>query len=294
MKKYHEVPVIILLVLTLTLACNLPGNVPQDSTVAETETPATEAPVETALPAITEVVQVPTNTALPADIDFKIDCSALDVSKQESCDTFIAQTRDVVYPIYRELTGTSLSTCYKDVTYTIFPGDSVASGAGGLTDGNNIQYVAQYSVDLPHNYDTHELLHTFAACNHALDGHIFHGVLMNAVYSRLGVSEPGYFIARDNPADLNSALVEMVKTSSGEDLYSQCRGILANHLILGYFDLGEAPMIEMYKATMNPTPTTPPSKTIADMWGASASQVEVVLEQLDTLKYPLDVPSCGY
>lgn len=289
MHKHRDVFVIIIFVLILTLACNLPGNnAPQDSTIAGTEAPAVS------LPAVTEAVALPTNTALPTDIEFKIDCSALDSSEQTKCETFIAQTRDLVYPIYRELTGTSLSTCYKDVSYTIFPGDSVAPGAGGLTDGNQIKYVAQYSVDLPHNYDTHELLHTFAACNHALDGHIFHGVLMNAAYSRLGVSEPGYFISRDNPADLNSALVEMVKTSTGSDLADQCRGILANHLILGYFDLGEAPMVELYKATMNPAPAAQPNKAILDIWGDAAPQVEVVLEGLDALKYPLDVPNCGY
>lgn len=294
MIKHREVLVVILIVLVLTFACNLPGNAPQESTLAVTEAPATEAPIEATVPVITEAVALPTNTALPPDIEFKIDCSALDASEQARCDTFIAQTRDLVYPIYRELTGTSLSACYQDVTYTILPGDSVAAGAGGLTNGNQIQYAAKYSVDLPHKYDTHELLHTFAACNHALDSHIFHGILMNAAYSRLGVSEPGYFISRENPADLNSVLVEMVKTSTGNDLADQCRGILANHLILGYFDLGEAPLIEMYKATMNPTPATPPNKTIMDIWGAAASQVEVVLEGLDALKYPLDVPNCGY
>lgn len=296
MKLQIKTLAIILLVLLITLACNMPGSGAPPAVLQGTVAPVTEAPsTDSPLPAATEEVALPASTTAPADLPFNIDCSALDASKQERCDTFIAQTRDVIYPLYRELTGTSLSKCYGSVNYTILPGDSVAPGAGGLAMGENIQYAAQYSVDLPYKYDTHELLHTFAACNGALDGHVFHGVFINAAYSRLGISEPGYFISRDNPADLNSALVEMVKTSSGDDLYNQCRGILSNHIILGYFDLGESPMIEIYKATMARNSASAPSPTLAAIWGgADAPAVQIVLDKLDELKYPLDVPACGY
>lgn len=289
----------ILPVFIILTACNMPGSgtppaVLEGTVAPVTEAPQTDAPTEAALPSPTEAVILPANTTVPADLSFNIDCSALDPSKQARCDTFINQTRDIVYPIFRELTGTSLSQCYDGVYYTITPGETVANGAGGLATGNIIAYAAQYSVDLPHKYDTHEILHTFAACNGALDGHIFHSILGNAVYSRLKVTEAGYFRDRANAAELNSALVEMVKTSSGTDLYDQCRGILGNHMTMGYFDVGEAPMIEIYKATMNPSPASAPNPTLTAIWGGSAAQVQVALEKLDQVKYPLDVPSCGY
>jgi hypothetical protein len=59
----------------------------------------------------------------PADLSFNIDCSTLDPSKQPACDLFIANTRDLVYPLLREFTGTYLSSCYDAVYYKIVPDD---------------------------------------------------------------------------------------------------------------------------------------------------------------------------
>lgn len=296
MNRQWKTLLFILSVMVVVTACNMPGNgvVPEQTAAPVTSAPETQAAAEATLPPPTEAIVLPTNTVAPADVTFNIDCSQVDSSKQPRCETYINQTRDVVYPLYRELTGTSLSQCYDSVNYTIYPGETVAPGAGGQAIGNQVNYAEAYTIDLPYKYDTHELLHTFAACNGALDEHVFHGVLMNAVYSRQNVFEPGYFIARDNPAELNSVLVEMVKTSSGADLYNQCRGILGNHVTMGYFDLGEAPMIDIYKATFNASPVSAPNTTLASIWGPSAAKVQLVLEKLDGVKYPLDIPSCGY
>jgi len=290
MKHQRKSLLCILLVLVIAVACNLPGNTPKPL-MEDSNTPQ---PAPTDISQKIDPTPTSTPTMAPADIQFHIDCTALDASEQSKCDLFVAQTRDLIYPIYRELTGTSLSKCFDGVYYTILPGETVAPEAGGQAAGNHITYVARYSVDLPYTYDAHELLHTFNYCNGALDGHVFHGALMNAAYSRLNVSQEGYFSSRANAADLNSSLFEMVKTSSGNDLYNECRGILANHITMAYFDLGEDATVSMYKSTISPNPVTPPNDILSSIWGADAVKVQMVLEKLGENKYSLDVPSCGY
>ena len=173
--------------ILITLACNAPSQLPatmapiestQTSTPPKTSTPTvTTSPTEAALPPTPTL----TPTTVPSDLPFTIDCSALPASRQADCDAFIAATRDQIYPIYRELTGVSLSKCYKSIHYVILPTDPGA-GAGGLSGGDTITYNQKYSIDLPHRYDVHEILHSISMCTRALDDHVLHGLMILGNY----------------------------------------------------------------------------------------------------------------
>lgn len=188
----------------------------------------------------------------------------------------------------------SLSACYDSIHYTILPGDP-APGAGGSSNGNQITYSKTYSVDLPHRYDVHELLHSISQCSGALDDHIFHGIILNYVYSHLLVREAGYFTDRSNPVELNDYLLEAIKTSAGAVQADQCRGILANQVTITYFDVGEGAIRRLYRSTIAPAPAVAPNRQLAEIWRDKAPQVQALLDALEQeFKYPIDVPACGY
>jgi hypothetical protein len=182
---------------------------------------------------------IPTPTLPPSDLPFTIDCSALPGSRLADCATFLAATRDIVYPIERELTGASLAKCYKELHYTILPTDP-GPHAGGYSAGARITYNQKYSIDLVHRYDVHEILHSISGCAKALDIHAFHGMIMNAVYDRLGVHAAGYFESR-SASNLNAGLEDLqtkAKTAGGAELANLCIGILSRKMTIAYFDLG--------------------------------------------------------
>ncbi len=290
-----RIAMLVVFVLIVT-ACNLPSSV----TITATPSPAPRSTSPKQLPSPTPIPipsQSPTPTALPSDLPFTIDCSALDASRQADCDAYIAATRDVSYPILKEVTGVSLSKCYKEMHYIILPTDP-ASGAGGLSGGDTITYNKAYSIDLRHRYDVHELLHSISSCARALDGHAFHGLVKNYVYDRLGVHDPGYFDEKSSEnltigLELN---LEKVKTASGEELIGNCRGILLRKMTRVFFDLGPQTVAPLYQSTISPSETTtPPNPNLSIVWGKNARQVEVLLETLkQDYKYSIDVPECGY
>jgi hypothetical protein len=295
----------LLVLVVITVACNLPGQLPATpSPVAPSQTTipaATSAPMATIAPTETQQVIPPTSTLMPttvpSDLPFTIDCSALPASRQVDCDVFITTTRDQVYPIYREVTGVSLSKCYQSIHYVILSKDPGA-GAGGLSGGDTITYNQKYSIDLPHRYDVHEILHSINMCTKALDDHVLHGLLMNYVYDRLGVHDAGYFTSKTSD-DLNfnlDFLLKKVKTASGKDLKDACRGILMRKTTLAYFDLGKESVQKLYQSTIPPLKiATPPNAKLVSIWGAEAEQVEALLETFkQDFQYNLDVPECGY
>jgi hypothetical protein len=242
------------------------------------------------------VTPSPTIALPPSDLPFTIDCSALPASRGADCDAFLATTRDVVYPIERELTGVSLSTCFKQIHYVILPTDP-GSEAGGLSFGDTIQLNKAYSIDLSHPYDVHELLHSISTCANALDNHVFHGMIMNAVYDRLGVHDAGFFEDRSS-ADLNVALTNLLsqaKKASGAELTGLCIGILPRKMTLAYFDLGASAITSLYRSTILPVKNdTPPSAELTQVWGGYAPQFEALRETLQRdFTYALDVPECG-
>jgi hypothetical protein len=280
----------------LSLACNTPTAGQSANTVQPGEGASETAPAPTEPPA-TEAAptEAPTATLPPVDITFSINCDAIDESLLAYCDEYIAVTAEVVYPILRQITGVGLADCFGSINYTIIPGN-VSETAGGQSNGAEITYSKTYSIDLVHKYDVHELIHSISNCSGALDQHVFHGMLQNTVYERLNVSDAGYFESRENAVDLNNYLLEAVKTSGGNDLYDQCRGILANSVTIAYFDIDDEEAVStLYRATINPQPAAAPDEKLTAIWGDSASQVQALLDTLEqNYKYLIDAPECGY
>lgn len=237
-----------------------------------------------------------TNTLPPSDLPFTIDCSALPESRTADCQAFLATTRDVVYPIERALTGVNLSHCYKEIHYIILPTDP-GPNAGGLTSGGTITYNEKYSIDLPHRYDVHEILHAISGCAGALDNHAFHGMIMNAVFDRLGVHDAGFFEDRSAP-DLNVVLENneaQAKKATGAELTGLCIGILQRKMTIAYFDLGAGAITSLYRSTIPPLKNaTSPDAKLAAVWGGYAPQVEALRETLQRdFTYALNAPECG-
>ena len=163
--------------------------------------------------------------------------------------------------------------------------------------GTTITYNQKYSIDLPHQYDVHEILHSISACSRALDNHAFHGMIMNAVFDRLGVHDAGYFEDRSAP-DLNVVLENnqtQAKTASGTQLLDLCIGILSRKMTIAYFDLGAGAITSLYRSTMPPLKNaTSPDAKLAGVWRGYAPQVEALRETLQRdFKYTLDAPECG-
>jgi hypothetical protein len=296
-------------IFIISLACNLPvsdsppaspSQPGQAGSTAVQPPPATLPPAAAPTQQPTQVypTQEPTPTFPPADVTFTINCTALDPSFKPACDAYIAATRDRSYPLLRQITGVSLSDCYQNINYTILP-DDPGKGAGGFSNGPEITYNKTYSIELIHQYDTHELLHSISTCSGALDEHVFHGIIPNAVYARLGVFDAGYFTSSSNLKELNTYLLEKIKTASGEERNDMCRGIFNNELTLAYFqfdkDKAPAAINALYRATINPQPATPPNAVLTSIWNGHAAQVQVLLETLEQqYKVPINVPECGY
>jgi hypothetical protein len=267
-------------------------------TVAPTAGP-TPAPTAwpTTTPARTPTI-APTlaNNPAPSDLPFTIDCSALPSARHGDCEAYLVATRDRVYPILREMTGVSLSQCYRSIRYVILPTDP-ASGVGGTSSGDTITYSARYSIDLAQRFDVHELLHSAGSCAGALDLHLFHGFFLNAAYDLLGAHDAGWFTDK-GIADFRRQLERSIAasaTAAGADLASLCRGILADQLALVYLDVGVNSFRPLFRSTIPPLKLlAEPSATMTAVWGKYARQVVALNETLrNELNYPLDVPSCG-
>jgi hypothetical protein len=292
----HRAFIAFISLVILSLACNTPTAGPSANTVQPGESASETVPAPTEPPATeADPTEAPTATLPPVDITFSINCDAIDASFLAYCDEYVAVTAEVVYPILRQITGVALSDCFDSINYTIIPGN-VSETAGGQSSGSEITYSKTYSIDLVHKYDVHELIHSISNCSGALDQHVFHGILQNTVYERLNVLDAGYFESRENAVDLNNYLLEAVKTSTANDLYDQCRGILANSVTIAYFDIDdENAVITLYRATINPQPASSPNEKLAALWGDSASQVQALLDTLEqNYKYLIDAPECGY
>jgi hypothetical protein len=280
--------------------CNFPGPAGmQNSSSSVSRTPASG---ETHLAGSTQtrtatVLPTATVTYPPSDLPFTIDCSALPATRQADCDSFLAATRDLVYPIERELTGVNLSQCYKEIRYIILP-DDPRPGAGGISAGDVITYNQRYSIDLKYRYDAHEILHSLSTCAHALDIHAFHGMIQNAVYERFGVHAPGYFEEQtsENLTVVLENLEAEAKKATGNELTNLCMGILQRRMTLAYFDLGEEAIRTLYQSTIPPVKNiTPPDGPQTAIWGGYAPQVDALVETFDTkFKYRLGLDSCGY
>jgi hypothetical protein len=295
----HRRLVLALVAALSASACagSAPTTLPTAATPATRAPTAVPTPLPASAPASTPTV-APTlaGTPAPSDIVFTIDCSALPSDRRGDCDAYLAATRDQVYPILREMTGVSLSQCYKTIRYVILP-DDPAAGVGGTSSGDTITYSARYSIDLAQQFDVHELLHSASSCAGALDLHLFHGFFLNAAYDRLGAHEASWFNDK-GIADLRASLdrsIAQAGTATGTDLVNVCRGILADHLALAYVDVGVNSFRPLYRSTIPPQKVaTGPSATMTAVWGEHARAVEALIEMLrNEFRYPLDVPACG-
>jgi hypothetical protein len=237
----------------------------------------------------------PTQAVLPpVDVVFTADCSQIDPSRQPDCDEFIAQTSTLVYPRLVQLTGVSLANCYKEITYTIIPNDSSAQ-AGGYTTQNVITYMEAYSVDSVIPYDVHELIHSFSWCSGALDFHIFHGALMNAVYNQLGASQfsqyPTEAGTREELTNLRNVIAAM---PADETRFDYCTGALADWVTIAHFQAGDAALPLMYQSTINAARLNPPSELAAIIWRATAPAAQALAETITQQLGSIELPECGF
>ena len=287
--------VLLLALLAAAFACNLPAPAAPESASPPTVSPARKT--ATVTPTLEPTAAgTATNTFPPSDVAFAIDCTALPAQRLADCESFLAVTRDVVYPIERELTGASLSQCWKEFRYVILP-DDPRPGAGGISAGDVITYNQLYSIDLRYPYDTHEILHSLSTCAGALDLHAFHGMVMNAVYERLGVYAPGYYenASAENLTVILEDQLQKVKTVGGAERNATCVGILMRKVTLAYFDLGEGAIRPLYRSTIEPLQNlTPPTALQTEIWGSLAPRIDALMEKfMQEYKYDLGVPECG-
>lgn len=279
--------------LALAACSSGSGEVPSgpSATALPTATVAPATPAPTSTPAPTPR---PASTYPPSDVSFSIDCSVLPAARLPDCDEYIARTRDLEYPILREVTGVSLSKCYKDMHYVIVQG-SPANGAGGFSAGATIKYDVKYSLDLTPRADVHELLHSMSSCGSALDDHVFHALILNYVYDQQGVRNPGYFTSQENLEENVAFLSNGLDAAKGADLMSKCRGLLQRKVGLAYFQVKEpAQILSVYRSTIAPKNAHAPNALMKSIWGSNAPKVEAIVETLKKeLGYSLDVPACG-
>jgi hypothetical protein len=177
-----------------------------------------------------------------SDLDFFIDCSELEQSKLPSCESYINKTRDLSYPVLRELTMTNLSGCYPAVYYKIKKND-FDPAAGGSSALNNITFSAAYSVD-SQPYDVHELLHSISQCNDALDNHVFHGGMLTAVYARIG--KPG-LAPYGSVAEVDEELQRLNLYAPDPEI---CSARLGGLVTRTYFIKGESALTKLYRSTI--------------------------------------------
>lgn len=299
---------LLLILIMLETACNLPGGIapPSEATANRTVVPVSQLPPTPTITATLTMVPAsplpptPTMTAtfVPSDLPFYIDCSAISANRQADCDAYLAYTRDRVYPILRDVTGVSLSKCYSSITYTIVPHEANEM-YGGFSDGDKISYAGQYSIDAPIPFDVHELIHSISDCSGALDAHVFHGLLMSYVYDQLHDPRADSYIVNEHQAsNLLRRDITDAQKASVQDLFNQCDGILVNQVEVTFFQKSDKASIQtFYRGTIPPVQLDKqPNAILISMWGKeSASQVEAVLEMLKKdYNIRLNVPVCGY
>ncbi len=245
----------------------------------------------------TTALTPPATKFAPADLPFYIDCSALDPSKKPACDLFIANTRDLIYPLLRELTGTSLSRCYDAVYYTIVRDEQLSEWMG-QADKNRILYSQRATIDAAPAplYDAHELLHTFAFCNGALDQHIFHGAIEGHVDLTLTGQHwqnPG----RDLVANWleTKLLPDLRNIQEPGRRVEPCKRIFGDLVTILYYDSGIESIMRLYRATINPGPQYAPNETLYTLYGPRGNVYQVLVSGFEQgLRYSIDVPDCGY
>lgn len=292
----------------LTAACALPlgtaGNAPPVN--QPTSTPSPYGIPDSAVPVAAPTSTPPQPALSPADLPFFIDCSAIDPSRQAECDAYLANTRDRSYPLLRQLTGTSLSTCYDAVHYTIVE-DAQLQDWQGQADENWILYSLRSSLDAAPAplHDAHELLHTLSACSGALDLHVFHGAFESYVDLTLTGTEwqsPG----RENIVnwletklipDLGTTTAATPSPGAGQTSeFETCVQVYGSLTTILYYDYGIETIKQLYQDTIAPPPGIVPNEKLLTLFGPRlGSQFQVLVDALkQNQHYQVIVPECGY
>jgi hypothetical protein len=232
----------------------------------------------------------PAATLPPIDVEFQIDCGAIDTGKQPTCDSYLSTTRDLAYSQLRRLTGISLADCYTVVDYTIQP---ASDNIGGFTGENHITYSETYSVDTQ-LYDVHELFHAFSFCSGALDAHVFHGAMMNAVFFALDDLEYSQYPTEAYTNDEYQRIVAGIPALAESERFDLCRAALGDLVTLAHFQLGDEALTRLYHSTISPDPLTNPTDLANSIWQELAPQVETLVEALESeTGSAVDLPDCG-
>jgi hypothetical protein len=235
----------------------------------------------------------------PADILFVADCSALP-NRQPECDAYVNQTRELAYRNLRDLTGISLANCFPKITYTIVPGDVAEGRFVGYSNYDQIRFGENGSLDWgPGNkpYDVHELVHSFDSCSGAYSGggHLLMGMMVNAVYERLGVMEmPYFFQLSDVLSDYQSRITES-QSPQFSDIYSICEGLVGDRAILAYFQFGDPAVRKIYQSAIARQPRSQPNPIFANIFGNDTISMLAIVEALEEeFGTPMNVPACGF
>lgn len=290
--KIRNISLLLLIPTLILAACN---QLPQVIEIASTVAAGSEVPtiVEDKAEATQPSAEPTLSNLPPVDVSFEIDCSAIDPDKQPECDDFINQTTNLVYPRLVQFTGETLANCYKVVTYTIIPNDSTQT-AGGYTTANAITYMEAYSTDSNIPYDVHELVHSFAWCTGALDFHMFHGALMNAVYFDLDDPEFSQYPSEEITQEEFTRLRETIAGLPEEERFDYCTGLVSDLITIAHFRLGNEMLTRMYQSTINSAPLNQPSELANTIWRATALQAQSLVETIEQGLGHTDMPECGF
>jgi hypothetical protein len=260
----------------------------------------TAAPLDEKSDIVTPVPADPTQQAFtdpslpPIDVDFTVDCSAVDPARQPDCDDFIHQTATLVYPRLVQLTGISLANCFKEITYTILPDDR-SQLAGGYTTGNQITYQAAYSIDSNIPYDVHELIHSFAWCSTAFDAHIFHGALMNAVYFDLGAPQFSQYPSEAGVREEFDRVLAALAPLPAAERFDLCTGAFADLVSIVHFQRGDEALTRLYQSTIAPPEIDPPPSDFTyAIWNGWVETAQSLYVAIVAELGPTDLSLCGF
>jgi hypothetical protein len=282
-------------------SAQIPGAAPPPSPTS----PVPTAPSPWRIPTNpTTAIRKPATPFAPADLPFHIDCSALDPSRKAECDLYIANTRDLVYPLLREITGTSLSSCYDAVYYKIVPDEQLTTHRAQAQQNRILSSLRETLNAAPAPlYDSHEILHTISMfCNNALDNHVFHGAIeshIDLTLTGLQWQNPG----RELIANwLEKKLIPDIKKNPTPQptpgviaVDHPCAKIFGDLVTILYYDSGIEAIKRLYRATIKPDPSIVPNATLSTHFGAKAWQYQLVVHALkQNPKNSLRVPECGY
>lgn len=211
-----------------------------------------------------------------SDIPFAADCSQMDESGQERCERFVEYTEKVFYPILRELTGGSLSSCYERITYQFISGHR---GHGVASRSGNIQFGEDF---LNQDGDFHELFHVINYCSGALDIHLFHGAVEGLVGERVyerPVTSSEEALQGDllKMESIMPGIREQIEENPASDYYNlfyksaECSQVLQSLMFILIDQKGKEYVLGLYKEMAQLEVSIPPNHPLRETVAADPS-----------------------